>query len=850
MSAVVTDLYSTLLQTGITASIAGGVTGPKIDITGFQIGSLSAADGAVADKTATGVDNWVYTDPTINNIYYAELPDSDACLFRVILDESVGNFTVGQICLMIGATTAYSKSVLYQPQKKWKSNLPGLFGNNVSFDIVLAISDAQSCINLTMLTPLYASLPEVTDETLLPAATSSIYNSYLCRNHTRLGVPVIAVRRNGVWSFTIARAVAGQGDGVLAINPALVDPSVSINMAVYFDFAAQLFLPADANNEDKFPIGILTSTYEVTQTGYVTRYANADIWPGTIVAKTSLYVTPGNPGVPSEAVSYQHYGYVADNNTIYVDFAGEFKESAIVQNGTIAGAIPMSKSHRHPMASETVDGFMSYTDKLKLDHPENFVIGNNGISTVAGSTPGTVTVTAEGATGFLVGTDAMDSHVIPGNIVALKLIGGIRTWVVADPLDYSKRPLGIITQDMTRVIIDGEVTITASAAWPLPLVPGNIYEAGTLTAAGNLVPMNTGWVMGEAVNTNTFLIQMPCTAHLFEHLDYISTPDLLTAGTNQAYIKAATPGGVAGMISSALTNFFNTVVLPAIHALDFSPFLRRDTNTENIVNNKITFKRDATNSNRGMLTILGQDDTGNGGVLQFYGPTKSWTLQTDTTSENLLVVGKSSVDGVIRTQAYVNESGDFGVQALSNLFTTTALWTIGRDSHGVPITGTTASFPSLGSGSWLTTSLWGAMSILIQSINTRISTVLTDGVTIQGNGVTVPISIADTFSPSSFCVASLRYDPAAGIVAGFNIASVVPLGGGVYSVTMVNPLPTLNYHVHANEYLTGSSEGGWANEWSASTRSNTQFQIHTWGLYLGAPYGYNTTAFDVIVFNA
>lgn len=344
MAVVVNDAYSVVTDAGVQAAIAAGGSGPQISITGFQIGSLSAADGAVPDPTATTVDNWQYTG-TATQIYYAAEPNSDSCIFRVLLDDTVGNFTVGQIGLMVG-TTLFSKSVLFQPQKKWQSNLPALIGNTLPFDLILGISNAQSCINLSILQTLDATLPEVSDETFLPDPTTTLYDTYLCQNNTTTGVPALAARRTGAWFLRSLRSVGGQGETVLAIPSSYFSPLVQPNMAVYFDFTQNLLLPADSASNYKFPIGIATSNYEVVQTGFVKRSTSGtDIWPNPLQTGKIYSVQVGSPGIPGLAPTYSTYGLATDANTMYVDMANSLGRSYLAQTSmttTIGGQPSLS----------------------------------------------------------------------------------------------------------------------------------------------------------------------------------------------------------------------------------------------------------------------------------------------------------------------------------------------------------------------------------------------------------------------------------------------------------------------------------------------------------------------------
>jgi len=296
------------------------------------------------------------------------------------MDETVGNFQVGQIGLMMGSTL-FAKAVFPQQSAKWKTAAPSVYGNIKTYDFILTLPAVESCLNLTILRPLTAALPEVPTENDLPPAAMSVYPVYLVRNHTEIGVPVLASRRNNQWYYSSARTVSGAGEGIISRSADKFHSSVKINMAVYWNHVDKLFYPADSSDPSgyKAPMGIRTSEWEITTLGPIKRHTADDIWPATLTPDTFLFLQSGaNVGRPGTPASWFPYGYVMDNDTIWVDF----DSMANFANGqSISTQPPNVGTHRHPNVTQTSDGFMSKEDKAKLDAPESFVIGQNGIRT-------------------------------------------------------------------------------------------------------------------------------------------------------------------------------------------------------------------------------------------------------------------------------------------------------------------------------------------------------------------------------------------------------------------------------------------------------------------------------------
>src|SRR5579862_9476008 len=113
---------ATITQAGIQAAISSGLEGPTIQIVGFTIGSLSAAEGSVALPTDTSVDGLVYTGTTSQMGY--SIVDQDTCIWQISLDTTVGNFEVGNIGIMLAGGILFAKAVLPGQSLKYMSDPP------------------------------------------------------------------------------------------------------------------------------------------------------------------------------------------------------------------------------------------------------------------------------------------------------------------------------------------------------------------------------------------------------------------------------------------------------------------------------------------------------------------------------------------------------------------------------------------------------------------------------------------------------------------------------------------------------------------------------------------------------
>jgi hypothetical protein len=160
---------SLVTDAGIAAAIAAGTSGILVNITGFTLGTSSAAQGATATASDTAVDNLVFTGDT--SYMTVSIQNSDTVLFRIFLGQEVGDFNIGQIGLMMGSTL-FSKHVLPAQTYKTVGSPPTTLGNIKVFDVAIRLTNIANLLNLSYIAAMYASLPEVDFET--SSAPSSI----------------------------------------------------------------------------------------------------------------------------------------------------------------------------------------------------------------------------------------------------------------------------------------------------------------------------------------------------------------------------------------------------------------------------------------------------------------------------------------------------------------------------------------------------------------------------------------------------------------------------------------------------------------------------------------------------
>ncbi len=259
-------VLAVVTNAGLSDAIAAGNSGPQINITYFRIGSAAASDGAQALVTNTDVQNFVYQG-TSSQMSYSVI-DTDTVLYRIVLDQTIGNFEIGNVGIFTSDGTMFAQGVLPQETPKYFSQPPNLIGNRKVIDFVLVLSNQANIVNLNIFLANECSLPQVPTELLLPPATTAPFNTYLVLNHTHIGRPTLASRFNGFWNHTPLHLYPNEGVGVLATVPTQFDPLANVGNIVYYNPSTKTFQLAD-NVGLKVAFGLMISTYEIVTSGTV-----------------------------------------------------------------------------------------------------------------------------------------------------------------------------------------------------------------------------------------------------------------------------------------------------------------------------------------------------------------------------------------------------------------------------------------------------------------------------------------------------------------------------------------------------------------------------------------------------
>jgi len=306
---------------GIAAAIAAGSSGPLVQIVGFTIGQSSAADGAYFDPTNTAVDNLQYTG-TVSQMTY-QVISANAVLFSIVLDQSVGNFNVGQVGIMQAGGIMFGKLVYANQTAKFTGSPPVSLGNYLVLEVVLEMNNISSALDLSLIQAQYSSLPEVATELLLPAANTTPYNAWMVDNHTHLGEPTVALRLGNTWYHVPHHPNPGEAISEFATAPTSFSADLT-GKVVAFNSLTNLIVPANSTNVPAFaPIGVAMSSSRVITVGQIPGTAVG--LSGALTLFTKYYADGGtNAGKLTTTPNSYPVGVAISTTDIFIDCSGGF----------------------------------------------------------------------------------------------------------------------------------------------------------------------------------------------------------------------------------------------------------------------------------------------------------------------------------------------------------------------------------------------------------------------------------------------------------------------------------------------------------------------------------------------
>lgn len=261
-------MKTVMTDAGIAACIQAGLSGPLVKVSGVKIGSTIISP----DSSMTTIPNIVWEGDS-SYVQY-QIVDDRTFLFKVTLDESIGDFDIGCLELDLDDGTAFTISTLIGIEKKIANNDP-IVGNRKVFEIPIVLAGISNVLDVTLLVPDEGSIPFVQTEESLPEVATAPFSVYSVVYHTELKTAALAVRTTTGWQF----CVADSGEGGKSFDPGLFDENVEFGSLVYFDATSGLFKLADGTDSTKGFDGIKGSSNNIINSG-IFRNPSWSLTPG------------------------------------------------------------------------------------------------------------------------------------------------------------------------------------------------------------------------------------------------------------------------------------------------------------------------------------------------------------------------------------------------------------------------------------------------------------------------------------------------------------------------------------------------------------------------------------------
>ena len=255
-------MRTVITDAGISACIRAGMQGPLVKVSSVKIGSsIINPDASMSDVT-----NEVWAGDS-SFIQY-QIMDERTFLFKITLDESIGDFDIGNIGLFLDDGTMFAISTLISPERKIANNTPTI-GNRKIIEIPIVLAGISGVLDVTLLVPDECSLPFVQTEETLPDYQLAPYSVYLVNYHTGLKCAALALRTPTGWKYVAAYL----DESSAVLDEGMFDQDVSPGDLVYFDSVSGLFKKADGTDGSKGYIGVRGGSNTVNYTGV---YVNKD----------------------------------------------------------------------------------------------------------------------------------------------------------------------------------------------------------------------------------------------------------------------------------------------------------------------------------------------------------------------------------------------------------------------------------------------------------------------------------------------------------------------------------------------------------------------------------------------
>ena len=198
-------MKTVITNNGLKKIIEVGSNGPKLSIKSLKIGS----DIINPDSSITDVSGLVWQGDSSFIKYLIQ--DDNSFIFQITLDETVGDFSIGNIGLYLEDGTLFALTSFISKEQKIKTGT--VPGNKKVYDIPIQLSGISTVLDVQYLMTADASIPVLSNETLLPTVDKTTFSTYAILSFTNKNVPGFAIRTASGWSYVYGSVPGSTGNG-------------------------------------------------------------------------------------------------------------------------------------------------------------------------------------------------------------------------------------------------------------------------------------------------------------------------------------------------------------------------------------------------------------------------------------------------------------------------------------------------------------------------------------------------------------------------------------------------------------------------------------------------------------
>lgn len=218
-----TSAVATLLAPGLTAITNAVTSGVPLEISKFELGGLAAVD--VPPDSTTALPTAIYTGDPSRVLLEQE---NGLATFNIILDETMGDFFVGNLGLkvidpvsgleVLLAVVMFPDTITKIAAEQY-GGATGETGNYYLVKLVIKLSTLQSVATVTLSPTSFATLPSVADVKSLADPSATSYPHQILLKSPETGAPSLIARRTGDnlwWGFGLSWPAESHDFGIIS----------------------------------------------------------------------------------------------------------------------------------------------------------------------------------------------------------------------------------------------------------------------------------------------------------------------------------------------------------------------------------------------------------------------------------------------------------------------------------------------------------------------------------------------------------------------------------------------------------------------------------------------------------